>query len=97
MNREYEGVFILDNSLEDTDIDGALSRLENLISSRGGTVSSTDKWGRRRLAYEIKGKTDGFYAVVNFELTPSEVKDLDHQLRLDEDFIRFMIISKEER
>jgi small subunit ribosomal protein S6 len=97
MNRQYEGVFILDNSLEDSDIDGALARLESLISSRGGSLSSTDRWGRRRLAYEIDGKREGFYALVDFELSPSDVKDLDHQLRLDEDFIRFLIISKEER
>lgn len=97
MNRDYEGVFILDNALEESEIESALARLESLITSAGGTVASTDKWGRRRLAYEIKGKTEGFYALVNFALAASEVRELDRQLRLDEQFLRFLIIAKEKR
>ena len=97
MNRQYEGVFILDNALEDTEIDSALARLESLITSAGGKLDSTDKWGRRRLAYEIRKRKEGFYALMNFELPALEVRELDRKLRLDEHFLRFLIIVKEKR
>jgi len=58
------------------------------VTTDGGTVDTVDIWGRRRLAYEIKKKSEGIYAVVNFTSEPATAKELDRQLGLNESVMR---------
>ena len=76
---------------------GALSqRLNALVTNQGGEVSKENTMGRRRLAYPIRHFHDGYYQVVTFAMAPSNVAPLEHQLELDEDVLRHLVIREGE-
>jgi len=76
---------------------GALSqRLNAFITNQGGEVSKENTMGRRRLAYPIRHFHEGFYQVVTFAMPPDNVAPLEHQLRLDEDVLRHLVIREGE-
>jgi small subunit ribosomal protein S6 len=91
--RHYEVMVILDPSLEERTVAPSLETyLNNVIRSSGGSVEKLDVWGRRRLAYEIKKKSEGIYAVIDLQATPQAVAELDRQLRLNESVLRTKVI-----
>jgi len=90
--RPYEIMIILDAGLEEEAIRSALDRATQLIQSRGGTLVSTDKWGRRRFAYELKHKWEGYYVVLRTEAEPSVMTELDRSLFLADEVLRHKVI-----
>ncbi|WP_436445597.1 30S ribosomal protein S6, partial [Enterococcus faecium] len=66
------------------------------ITNDGGTIEKVDVWGRRRLAYEIKKKNEGIYAVVDFTATSEATQELDRQLKLSEQIMRTKVLRAEE-
>ena len=90
--REYELMVILDPELEERTVAPSLDRFLNVVRQGGGTVENVDIWGRRRLAYDIKKKSEGIYAVVDFTATPATAKELDRQLGLNEVVLRTKVL-----
>jgi small subunit ribosomal protein S6 len=90
--RTYEGTFIFRPSLDDAGLEDEIGRVEELIKAEGGTVKEWDKWGKRRLAYEIKGEQDGYYAFLTFEADPDAIERLVAAYRLREGILRNMNI-----
>jgi small subunit ribosomal protein S6 len=90
--RRYELMVILDPDLEERTIAPSLDQYLGVIRNGGGTVEKVDVWGRRRLAYEIKKKGDGIYAVVDLTAEPAVVNELDRQLNLSEAVLRTKIV-----
>ncbi len=90
--RAYELMIILDSQLEESAVQGVVNQVTELVSNRGGSVPTTDKWGVRRFAYEIDHKTDGFYVVLEIVTEASDLDDVDRFLRLADDTIRHKII-----
>ncbi|WP_299444890.1 30S ribosomal protein S6 [uncultured Phycicoccus sp.] len=86
--RQYELMVILDPELDDRTVQPSLEKFLGVVTTDGGTVDTIDVWGRRRLAYEIKKKPEGIYAVVNFTAEPATAKELDRQLGLNESVMR---------
>ena len=68
------------------------SKYLKVITKGGGTVDNLDIWGRRRLAYEIRKKSEGIYAVINLTAEPSDVKELDRQFTINESIMRTKVI-----
>jgi small subunit ribosomal protein S6 len=95
--RRYELMVILDPELEERTITPSLEQFLGVIRSGGGTVDKVDVWGRRRLAYEIKKKAEGIYAVVDLHADPDVVKELDRQLNLNEAVLRTKVIRPDAR
>jgi len=93
MARNYEGAFILSANLDEAGLTQELARIEEIVVREGGAVKQWDKWGRRRLAFEIAGHTDGFYAFLTFEGDPASITRLTQTFRLDENIVRFMCVS----
>lgn len=85
-------MIILDSQLEESAVQGVVNQVTELVSNRGGSVPTTDKWGVRRFAYEIDHKTDGFYVVLEIVTEASDLDDVDRFLRLADDTIRHKII-----
>jgi small subunit ribosomal protein S6 len=83
---------ILDPELEERTVAPSLDRFLNVVRQGGGTVDNVDIWGRRRLAYDIKKKSEGIYAVVNMTATPEVAKELDRQLGLNESVLRTKLL-----
>ena len=84
MTHQYELMVILDPEIDERTVAPSLDKFLNVIRNDGGTIDNVDIWGRRRLAYEIKKKTEGIYAVVNFTATSDATVELDRQLKLSE-------------
>jgi len=90
--RPYEVMIILDAGLEEEAIRSAVDRATELIRSRGGTPGAIDRWGRRRFAYELKHKWEGYYVVLRAEAEPSVMAELDRSLHLADEVIRHKVI-----
>jgi len=95
--RRYELMVILDPELEERTVAPSLDKFLNVVRKGGGTVENVDIWGRRRLAYEIKKKSEGIYAVVDMTTEPAVAKELDRQLNLNEAVLRTKLIRPEAR
>ena len=90
--RPYEVMIILDVGLEEEAIRSAVDRATELIRSRGGTPGAIDRWGRRRFAYELKHKWEGYYVVLRTEAEPSVMVELDRSLHLADEVLRHKVI-----
>jgi small subunit ribosomal protein S6 len=90
--RHYELMVILDPDLEEKTIAPSLDQFLGVIRQDGGSVEKVDVWGRRRLAYEIKHKVEGIYAILDITAQPAAVKELDRQLNLNESVLRTKVI-----
>ncbi len=95
--RAYELMVIIDPDVEERTVEPTLEKFLNVVRNGEGTIDKVDIWGRRRLAYEIKKKAEGIYAVVNFTATPAIAAELDRQLGLNETIMRTKIIRPEEQ
>lgn len=94
--RNYELMYIIKPELDEEKLTGVIDKFTNLINGNGGEVVSTDKWGKRRLAYEIKDYREGVYILVNFKGEAGTAQELDRVMKITDDILRFMIINKEE-
>ena len=93
--REYELVTVWNPDMGD-EAAGAIQRLTASISGRGGEVTDTNVWGRRRLAYLINRHSEGYYVIMQMRLDPERAAELDAQLRINEDVLRHLIVRKDE-
>jgi small subunit ribosomal protein S6 len=88
----YETTFIVNASLDDTQVENVIGRVQDVITKNGGTISMLNKWGRKRLAYPINKKTNGFYVNVEFDAPGSLVAPLERAFQLDEMILRHLVI-----
>lgn len=95
--RTYECVLVLDPGLDAEKITGQLERFQEQILHHGGLIRKWDRWGKKRLAYEIDGKQYGYYVVVVFDLDPAAVKPMDRYARLNQLILRHLIVLVEPR
>ena len=95
--RQYEIMIILDPEIEERTVAPSLDKYLSVIKTDGGTVDKVDIWGRRRLAFDIKKKSEGIYAVVDFTSTSDTAKELDRQLGLNEVVLRTKILRTDAR
>ncbi len=93
--RHYEVMVILDPELDERTISPSLDTFLSVIKRDGGSVEKIDVWGRRRLAYEIKKKSEGIYAVIDLSAEPASVIELDRQLNLNESVLRTKVLRPE--
>lgn len=93
--RQYELMIILDPEQDERSVGTNLDRMLTVVKTDGGSVDKVDIWGRRRLAYDIKKKSEGIYAVVNMSCEPATAKELDRQLGLNEAVLRTKLLRPE--
>jgi small subunit ribosomal protein S6 len=93
--RKYEVMVIMDPDTDERTIQPTLEQFLTVITKGGGTVDNLDIWGRRRLAYEIRKKPEGIYAVINLTANPADVKELDRQFTINESIMRTKVIRPE--
>ena len=92
MARLYETVVLVDANQEDAAIDASVQKFEGMLAANGEIVR-VDRWGKRKIAYEIAGKSHADYTVYYYNLTNAGfVADFERQLRLDESVIRFLTV-----
>ena len=95
--KAYELLFFVAPTISDEDRVAVMKRIETTIAQGAGKVDNVDEWGKRKLAYEINGLTDGDYTLVNFHADPQNVAELDRVLRINDAVVRHMIVKREDR
>jgi small subunit ribosomal protein S6 len=92
--RSYEVVFIVHPDLDDAAFKETVERVSGWIAGDGGTVSKTDIWGKRDLAYPIRKKTEGQYVLLETEMEPAFCATLERNMRLTEPIMRFLVTAR---
>ncbi|HWC22727.1 MAG TPA: 30S ribosomal protein S6 [Flexivirga sp.] len=90
--RQYELMIIIDPELDERTVQPTLDKLLKVVTTDGGKIDNTEIWGRRRLAYDIKKKSEGIYAVVTMTAESATAKELDRQLSLNEQIMRTKLL-----
>ena len=88
---KYEMLYILDTSLADDVRDGIIQKIEDLVSSNGGVIEKTERWGVKKLQYPINYKSEGFYVLTVFEAEKAFVEELKRVIGITDGIIRRMI------
>lgn len=95
--RLYETTFIVNAALEDNDIEAVITKVLNQVTNNGGNIQEINKWGRRRLAYPINKKHNGFYVHALFEVLPEFVPQLERYLTLDDTILRHLTLQVDKK
>ena len=90
--RAYELMVIVDISVEEAAWGGVVERIREQLLARGATIHRVDRWGRRRFAYEIDHKTEGYYVVMELLAEGGALDDVERSLRLADDIVRHKLI-----
>jgi small subunit ribosomal protein S6 len=89
----YETTVIINASLDDAQVDGVIGRVQDTITKNGGAIVALNKWGRKRLAYTINKKTNGFYVNIEFQAPGTLLALLERSYQLDEMILRHLTIK----
>lgn len=92
--RDYEMMVIINPDLGDEEVSQVLEKFKEIITQGGGELEKIEEWGKRKLAYEIKHKKEGYYAVFYFKGQPDLPDRLRREIRLNPDVYRGMIIRR---
>jgi len=95
--RPYETTFVIDSLLRAEEVDETIRRYLKFISDNGGEIRRVERWGKRRLAYEIRKRQYGYYVYVRFDGPPTIVAALEREYRLDENILRYLTIHLSKR
>ena len=96
MDRFYEVMFIVRPDVEEADLDKLIAGFEHTVTNGGGHVRSTEKWGRRRLAYTVRKFNDGNYILMTIDADGQLVHELERRLRVSEPVIKFITVRMDE-
>ncbi len=93
--KKYEVLYILAGNLDEETREGFITRFGNLVTEAGGEAT-VNKWGMRKLAYEVNFKSEGYYVLMEFTANPELPREMERQMGLAKDeILRFMITSLE--
>ena len=90
--RPYEVMVIFDTGLEEDAIRAVIDRATQLISARRGNPGRVDRWGKRRFAYELKHRWEGYYVLLEAVAEPAVMAELDRMLTLADEVLRHKVI-----
>lgn len=93
--QRYEVIAIVLTSVTDEDITALIERSQTIIIDRKGVIAKIDKWGKRRLAYEIKKQKDGYYFLIDFAGDGPIVAEIERNYKIDDRILKFMTVKKE--
>lgn len=94
--RTYEIVFIAAPNTTDDDLTKLNSQLDKVVTDLGGTITKTDNWGRKKLAYQIGKYDEGVYIVLYIEGSGKEIAEVERRLRVTDIVIRYMTVRTDE-
>ncbi len=93
MKNFYETTFIVNASIDDEQIENTVKQVEDLIGKNGGEILSVDRIGRRRLAYPIAKKHQGFYTCIEFKAEGRLIDKVERFYQLDENVLRYLTLQ----
>lgn len=96
MNK-YELIYIIDTAVEEEARKNLIEKFSALITANGGEIEKVDEWGKRRLAYAINDKNEGYYVLVAFKAPADLPREIERNMRINEKILRSLIIKQEEK
>jgi small subunit ribosomal protein S6 len=94
--KAYEILYIVRPDLDEEATTALVDRLSGLVTSNGGDNVTVDKWGKRRLAYEIQDYKEGQYVLMNFEGEGRTSQEIERVMKISDDVIRFLTVRKDD-
>lgn len=95
--KAYELLFFINPSIDEETRLATMKRVETALTAGEGQIDNVDNWGKRKLAYEINGLTDGDYTLIDFHANPENIAEIERILRITDAVERHMITKREER
>jgi len=95
--KAYELLYFMSPSIDEDTRVATMNRVENTITEGKGAIDNVEEWGKRKLAYEINGLSDGDYILVDFHADPANIAELDRVLRITDAAVRHMIVRRYDR
>ncbi|MBN2104571.1 30S ribosomal protein S6 [bacterium] len=93
MIKAYESTFIVDAHLSNDQIESTVQKFSEVITNNGGSIKTIDRWGKRRLAYEIGKKQYGYYVYIRFDAEGTLIKLLERGYKMDDHVIRYLTVT----
>ena len=92
----YECVFIARQDISSTQVDALIEQFEGVITENGGSIAKRESWGLRTMAYKIKKNRKGHYVLLNIDCPADAVHEMERQMRINEDILRYMTLAVDE-
>lgn len=93
--RDYELAFIIRPTIDDEGVTSVVEKVSTMVKTIDGEVASVNVWGRRSLAYPINNHREGIYVLLQAKMPPAALIELERNLKLSEDVIRYMLVKIE--
>ena len=90
--RSYELMIITNGSLDENAVTATIERFTKLIADQGGSVERVDHWGKRQFAYEIQHMNEGYYTVIDLQVSSDGLLEVERQLRLADEIVRHKVV-----
>jgi small subunit ribosomal protein S6 len=94
--KRYETLFIVQIDLPDDELISLIERYSEIVTAYKGTIVKIEKWGKRKLAYEIKKQTNGFYVMIDYAGKSAIIDELERNFKIDDKILKFMTIMKDD-
>ena len=94
--KAYEVLYIIRPDLDDEAIAATVDKLSEVVTSNGGSDVAIDKWGKRRLAYEVNDYREGFYVLMNFNGEARTAQEVERIMKISDTVVRFLTTKKED-
>jgi len=94
---DYELLYIIDTAVEEEPRQELIERYNALIAQHGGKVEKVEEWGKRRLAYLVDDKPEGYYVLLHFSADPVFPKELERNMQIDDKVMRYLVTRVEHK
>lgn len=91
--RNYELAFIIEPNIDNEGATSVVDKVSQFVKAVNGEVASVDVWGRRKLGYPINNYREGTYVILQLKMSPSAIVNLERDLKLSEEIIRYLLIK----
>lgn len=95
MKRAYEVVLVLRLDVDESTVNNTIEQVKNWIEA-DGKVQKVDRWGRRKLAYEIENQREGYYVLMDAEMESRGLSELERNMNLNQNLLRYLVVRKED-
>jgi small subunit ribosomal protein S6 len=95
-DRVYEILFIADSNLGEPEVDALTAHVQGYAEKEGGRIQKVEKWGKKRLAYNIRKHQEGYYVLIVVEGKPSLVKEVERRIRVTDGVVKFITVRVDE-
>jgi len=90
----YELLYIIANKFSENELEPIIAKVTKLIDDAQGTITHTEDWGKKKMAYQIAGYSHGYYRLVEFDLEPASLARIERNIRMMPEIIRHQVVSK---